>query len=334
MKSTSKQKIHFLGLNKLWVPGREFSEVTKILENSDYLVSKNKLAFNSKVYLHDKYSLKRSFYHLFKNKVYFDYFHGNPSVNPEFSDLFNYIINNPNKYHKIRVTNDKICKLFFKYGLKEKICKIYLGVDNQIFRQINTAQKLLIKKNLNIPEDYIVIGSFQKDGEGWGKGLMPKMIKGPDIFIEVVNLLKKQGLKIFVLLLGPSRGFLKKELEKINIKFTHIFEKNYQNMCNYYNVLDFYLISSREEGGPKALLESMACGVPVITTPTGQSVDLIQNEYNGIIVKNFSAITLADKLTDLINNENLQNKIKIEGKKTALENDYKNQKTLWENFFK
>ena len=213
MKSTSKQKIHFLGLNKLWVPGREFSEVTKILENSDYLVSKNKLAFNSKVYLHDKYSLKRSFYHLFKNKVYFDYFHGNPSVNPEFSDLFNYIINNPNKYHKIRVTNDKICKLFFKYGLKEKICKIYLGVDNQIFRQINTAQKLLIKKNLNIPEDYIVIGSFQKDGEGWGKGLMPKMIKGPDIFIEVVNLLKKQGLKIFVLLLGPSRGFLKKELE-------------------------------------------------------------------------------------------------------------------------
>ena len=105
-------------------------------------------------------------------------------------------------------------------------------------------------------------------------------------------------------------------------------------MCNYYNVLDFYLISSREEGGPKALLESMACGVPVITTPTGQSVDLIQNEYNGIIVKNFSAITLADKLIDLINNENLQNKIKIEGKKTALENDYKNQKTLWENFFK
>ena len=163
---------------------------------------------------------------------------------------------------------------------------------------------------------------------------MPKMIKGPDIFIEVVNLLKKQGLKIFVLLLGPSRGFLKKELEKINIKFTHIFEKNYQNMCNYYNVLDFYLISSREEGGPKALLESMACGVPVITTPTGQSVDLIQNEYNGIIVKNFSAITLADKLIDLINNENLQNKIKIEGKKTALENDYKNQKILWENFFK
>ena len=77
------------------------------------------------------------------------------------------------------------------------------------------------------------------------------------------------------MLLGPSRGFVK-ELEKINVKFFHVYENDYLNIKNYYNILDFYLICSREEGGPKSL-ESMACSVPVITTPVGQTVELVKN---------------------------------------------------------
>ena len=52
-----------------------------------------------------------------------------------------------------------------------------------------------IKHNLGIPEDYLVIGSFQKDGEGWGEGLKPKLIKGPDIFIETIKLIKQKRSK-------------------------------------------------------------------------------------------------------------------------------------------
>ena len=33
-------------------------------------------------------------------------------------------------------------------------------------------------------------------------------------------------------------------------------KKDYLSIKNYYNILDFYLICSREEGGPKSLLES------------------------------------------------------------------------------
>ena len=54
---------------------------------------------------------------------------------------------------------------------------------------------------------------FSKDGEGWGEGLIPKLIKGPDIFIETVKQIKQKKLKIFILLLGPVRGFVKKELK-------------------------------------------------------------------------------------------------------------------------
>ena len=63
----------------------------KILNEKGFKISSSKFAFGSKVYLHDKYSLRKSFYHLFNNKVYFDYFHGDPEINSEFYDLFNYI---------------------------------------------------------------------------------------------------------------------------------------------------------------------------------------------------------------------------------------------------
>ena len=332
-KIFKKNKVHLLGLNKIWVPGREFYYIKKILQNFEIKISSSKFAFGSKVYLHDKYSLKKSLYHLFKNKVYFDYFHGNPENNPEFTDLFNYIVSNKNKFHKIRVTNDSIGQMFTKHGLKEKLKKIYLGVDNKIFNEISISEKKKIKHNLGIPEDYTVIGSFQKDGKGWGEGLKPKLIKGPDIFVETIRLIKQKKTKIFILLLGPARGFVKKELEKLKIDFIHIYEKNYFNLKGYYNILDFYLICSREEGGPKALLESMACGIPTITTPVGQTVELVENRKNGLLTNNFSSNLLAEKSFELIEDKNLQLNIKLAGKQTALDNDYEKQISLWKDFF-
>ena len=328
----NKHKIHLLGLNKIWVPGREFHHLKEILSETGCKITNSKIAFNAKVYLEDKYSLKKSFYHLFNNKVYFDYYHGNPEISPEFKDLFDYILKNQNKFFKIRVTNNQIYEIFSNNGLKEKLKKIYIGVDNKIFYQTENFKKIEIRKKLNIPNNHIVVGSFQKDGEGWKEGLKPKLIKGPDIFIDTIKLIKKAKPNLFVLLLGPSRGFVKKELEKINVKFSHVYEKDYLNIKNYYNILDFYLICSREEGGPKSLLESMACSVPVITTPVGQTVELVKNRENALITNNFSPKSLFEKSIELIEDKNLQTKIKTKGKETALKNDYKNQVTLWKDF--
>ena len=114
----------------------------EILNDKGFKISNFKFAFGSKVYLY-KYSLRKSFYHLFRNKVYFDYFHGDPEMNQEFADLFEYIICNKNKFHKIRVTNDITFKMFSKHGLTEKLKKIYLGVDIKYLMRLRSV----IKKN-------------------------------------------------------------------------------------------------------------------------------------------------------------------------------------------
>lgn len=164
----------------------------------------------------------------------------------------------------------------------QKIVVIPLGIDLDIFKCFSAVEKQQIKKELNLPQDKIIIGSFQKDGTGWGEGTEAKMMKGPDIFCDAVIRLAK-NFNIHVLLTGPARGYVKNRLQKSGIGFTHKYLKNYPEIVNYYNALDLYLITSREEGGPKAIFESMACGVPLVTTRVGMVPEVVNDNADGLV---------------------------------------------------
>ena len=77
----------------------------------------------------------------------------------------------------------------------------------------------------------------------------------------------------------------------------------------------------------------MACGIPVVSTPVGQSLELIKNYDNGLIINDFSPDNLADKCIELIENKQLKIKITKEGKKIASKNDHMSQLKLWKEFF-
>ncbi len=166
---------------------------------------------------------------------------------------------------------------------EEKIHTIPLGIDTTHFYPFTKEKRHEIRQHLGIPDGVHVIGSFQKDGNGWGEGLTPKYVKGPDIFCDVVESLVKQ-FPIHILLTGPARGYVKKQLEDKNIPYTHVYVDTYEQMVEYYNALDLYIIGSRVEGGPMALLESWACGVPVVSTKVGMAVDIMRHGENGYIV--------------------------------------------------
>jgi glycosyltransferase involved in cell wall biosynthesis len=55
-------------------------------------------------------------------------------------------------------------------------------------------------------------------------------------------------------------------------------------MVLYYHALDLYLVTSREEGGPMALMEGMATHVPVVSTRVGQAEDLVTDMVTGGLV--------------------------------------------------
>lgn len=149
--------------------------------------------------------------------------------------------------------------------------------NENMWRCLNESHnfnKYEYRKRYNIPgDDYYVIGSFQRDTEGSGisHGLFePKLEKGPDLLIKsILALRKKEQREIFVVLAGYRRQYIITELKTHNIEYIY-YEKCYDNTLNeLYNCLDLYIVSSRVEGGPRAINECGLTKTPLITTDVG-----------------------------------------------------------------
>ena len=50
------------------------------------------------------------------------------------------------------------------------------------------------------------------------------------------------------------------------------------------NAADIFVQSSDYEGLPISGLEAMACGLPIISTKAGGTVDIVKNDENGFLV--------------------------------------------------
>tara|TARA_R110000824_G_scaffold328069_4_gene514905 strand:- start:2909 stop:3772 length:864 start_codon:yes stop_codon:yes gene_type:complete len=105
------------------------------------------------------------------------------------------------------------------------------------------------------------IGYFQKDSEN--RTGNPKLIKGPDVFINVVKQLKD----VKVILSGYNREYVIKELERLDIPYEYF--KNTNNLSGLYDSIDWYFITSRCEGGPQSALEASYKKKKVLSTNVG-----------------------------------------------------------------
>ena len=134
----------------------------------------------------------------------------------------------------------------------------------QIEDKVNIRTKYGFKEN-----DYIV-GSFQRDTEGFDL-TSPKLSKGPDQFIENIKKIKLQNpdKELKVLIAGYRRDYIIKELKKIKVDYVYHEKPNLKKLNQLYNCLDLYVVASRIEGGPMAILECAIAKVPIISTDVG-----------------------------------------------------------------
>ncbi len=199
---------------------------------------------------------------------------------------------------------------------EEKLFMIPIGVDLDVFHPVSQDQRKKLRKKFGIPDRAVCIGSFQKDGVGWEEGLEPKLIKGPDIFVEVVCRLAKR-FPVFVLLAGPARGYVMNELNKANVPFHHNVVDHPNDLAPFYQALDLYLVTSREEGGPKALTEGLASGIPLVSTRVGMVPDLIVDGENGLLADINDVDNLTKQAERLIETYDLQKQVVKNGLQTV-----------------
>ncbi|MBI5370021.1 glycosyltransferase family 4 protein [Candidatus Uhrbacteria bacterium] len=192
-------------------------------------------------------------------------------------------------------------------GIDEhKVVVIPLGVDTTLFTPVIQEQKREIRKRLGIDPDRLVIGSFQKDGVGWGEGLEPKLIKGPDVLVETIARLKDR--RPLILLTGPARGYVKHRLDELEIDYIHTYLQDTTQLPMMYHTLDLYLITSRLEGGPKSLLEAWASGVPVVSTRVGMVSDIAVN-METVLLAATDSLGLSQVVQHLLKDAGLRNRL-------------------------
>lgn len=146
------------------------------------------------------------------------------------------------------------------------IYNIPLWVNQKIWFEIEKKQEL--RKKFRLSEDDYLVGSFQRDTEGHDL-ISPKLEKGPDIFVNCIKELSKKNKNLKVVLTGKRRQYIINELIKLKISYVYFEMVNYKKLNQLYNVLDLYIVSSRTEGGPQAIVECGITNTPIVSTDVG-----------------------------------------------------------------
>mgnify|MGYP001598523452 FL=1 len=250
-------------------------------------------------------------------------------------------------YPKAANLKEWFYKIAMRYFVK------YDAIKAKAVRVVNQHQVLgfLIKAGVPvdkikyIPSAYIDLETFwpmpdvQKKYDFVFAGRLEKN-KNIGSLIEAIKIVKKSKPDVSLLIIGSGP-----ELNDIRLQITdyklqnNVFLSGWLPTANdvavAYNSAKIFINSSLNEGGPRVVLEAMACGLPVVTTSVGLMPDLIKNGDNGFLC-DWGPDSMADRMAHLLNNENLQKKFSFAGlelvkqfeKKTTIKNLAENQQKL------
>ena len=203
-----------------------------------------------------------------------------------------------------------ISPIFFtgKNSFVKKIFKFeYLPnfVDLNIYR----FKKKNFRKNLNI----LFIGFFSK-------------VKNPQLIYKAWKKVKNTNTKLtfigrknFDYYLSDLKIYdqIYNDAKKNNLLKRIKFIDQTNKITKYFNVCDIFVLPSKTEGMPNALLEAMASGlVPIVLKISNLYSDIIVDNFNGLILKKNSDEDLSIILNKLIINKSKLNKLSLNARKT------------------
>lgn len=136
-------------------------------------------------------------------------------------------------------------------------------------------------------------------------------VKGWDIAIKAFAGVCEATPNTKLLLVGKktSENFYQKICAKIkqyDLEERVFFAGNRSDIPEILKASDVFILPSRSEGTPAALVEAMATGLPCIATDTGGIPEVIVHGENGLMFRREDADDLAEKIISVISDSELQ----------------------------
>jgi glycosyltransferase involved in cell wall biosynthesis len=136
--------------------------------------------------------------------------------------------------------------------------------------------------------------------------------KGVDVLLKAIAILKgkfNSPLNVAVVGDGNKRDVLLSLNRSLGLGDTVHFLGVRKDVSNLMDASKIFVLPSRWEGLPMVILEAMAHGLPVISTPVGGIPEVITNGENGILIPKENPYSLSEAILRVLNNEELLEKL-------------------------
>lgn len=193
---------------------------------------------------------------------------------------------------------------------EEKIIVFPPGVDLQNFYPVD---KSVAKEALGMKNHKYILFVGRIDP-----------IKGFEILLEMAQILKKKNE--FQLIIVGGGSIRSKELIELQSKIDSkdlsddvvlIGSVPHQQLKTYYSAVDVFVLTSFYESLGFVILESMACATPVVASNVGGIPTLVDDSLTGFLIDENNPESFAEKVEELLIDNNLNYKMGQEGLKKA-----------------
>lgn len=168
-------------------------------------------------------------------------------------------------------------------------------------------------------------------------GRLEDKIKNISLLLDSykISKLPSKGIKLLILGDGSDEIKLKNKVDHLNLNEYIKFQSFVSNPFPYIKNAKFTVLTSRFEGFPMVIPESLSLGVPVISVDCKSGPnEVIKNGYNGLLVENYNEQALAEAMNSFIFDVNLYQTCRENAKKSIEKFSLENISVKWDNLIK
>ncbi len=186
------------------------------------------------------------------------------------------------------------------------------SIDLSLFKQLDKTES---RNRLNLPLDKLLIlfGSMnikdERKGFKYFKESIIKLISNHPEYKDMSE----------IVVFGRADESMQSGIP-IKFNFCGRIESD-AKMVAFYNAADFFVSSSLEDNYPNTVMESLACGLPVIAFNIGGMPDMINHLTNGYLIETKNSELLMTGIKWMIDNKEKWNDLSTNARKNIIKNN-------------
>ena len=207
---------------------------------------------------------------------------------------------------KIICVSDAVKRVVMKReGIGEsRIEVVNNGIDLQ---RGSSGMRDTTKRELGFDADHLVLGMVANYN---------RPVKGVGNFLDAIPAILSAVPSARFLFVGggDEENALRGKARTLGIEPYVVFAGYKKDIQRYFEIMDVSVLTSFSEGLSLTLLESMACGIPVVATRVGGNPELVVEGETGYLVPVKDERMLVDRIVQLLSNPELRRSMGAEGK--------------------